>query len=235
GLENEETGGCGARPGGFDVNDDRHRGIKNLVDDFSSGLEQPAGRAQLDQHGLVFVAGSFRQSPPDIFVGDGLNCVVDHDLQNFGRCDVGNVQQKKGQDEIEGQKSAWQLHGFGSGCAFSASLAAMARFRARAEPFEGSIRKARLTLSAAASALFSRKSSRPITKSGSAKGLSRRAAAAAARAPVASRFASRTRAGPQFAPAFLLSRDSPSPNSFSDFCKNPCPNNSCACVTWYRA
>src|SRR5205085_12865 len=88
-----------------------------------------------------------------------------------------------------------RVHGLGSGGAFSASLAAIARFRARAEPFKGSSCRARLTLSAAVSILLSLKSRRASTKRGSANGRSLKAVLASARAAIGSGLLSRARGG----------------------------------------
>ena len=45
---------------------------------------RPPGVFSLDQQGLIFIALGLRQGAADVLLGDGMDGVVDDDLQDFG-------------------------------------------------------------------------------------------------------------------------------------------------------
>ena len=83
-FQDEEPGRRCPAAAGRDVNDYRNRRGQNFLDDVAGGFQQAAGRIQLDQQRLVFVAIGLGQSAFDVLLGDGMNGVVDDNLQHFG-------------------------------------------------------------------------------------------------------------------------------------------------------
>ena len=69
--------------GGRHVDDDRYEGAGNLLDDFARRADQAAGRIHLDQYGLVVAAVSFVDGAGDVFRADGLDGVVNGDLEDL--------------------------------------------------------------------------------------------------------------------------------------------------------
>ena len=58
-------------------------GIRDLVDDVAGGFDEASGGIDLDQYSLIVAALGFVDGAGDVFLGDGLNGVVDDDLEDF--------------------------------------------------------------------------------------------------------------------------------------------------------
>ena len=73
------------RPGfpGRDINDDGNWRRGDFLDDIARGFEKSAGSVQFDQQRLVFIPLGFGQGAANVLIRDGMNRVVDHDLQDF--------------------------------------------------------------------------------------------------------------------------------------------------------
>ncbi len=84
GFEDEDSGGTGAAAAGRDVDDDRNLRIRDLLDDVAGGFDEASGGIDLDQYSLIVAALGFVDGAGDVFLGDGLNGVVDDDFQDFG-------------------------------------------------------------------------------------------------------------------------------------------------------
>src|SRR5258706_13828135 len=84
-FEDEDPRGTSAAAGWRHVEDYWDLRIRDLLDDVASGFDETSGRIDLDQHSLIVAACGFVDGPGDVFLGDGLDGVVDDDLKNFGR------------------------------------------------------------------------------------------------------------------------------------------------------
>ena len=97
-----------------DINNDRYWRCHNLLDDLTRRIQQPARRVQLDQHRLIFISIRFRQRPPNVLIGNGMNGVVDHDLQHFRRGSRGHEQNQPNQrtKQMRNSHRNWQRRRF---------------------------------------------------------------------------------------------------------------------------
>src|SRR5260370_6762392 len=86
-FEDEDSSRTSAAAGGGDVEDHWNLRIRDLFDDAASGFDKTSGSIDLDQYRLIVAALGFVDCARDGFLGDGLNGVVDDDLENFGRSD----------------------------------------------------------------------------------------------------------------------------------------------------
>ena len=84
GFEDEDSSRTGAAAAGRYVEDDRDLRIRDLLDDVASGFDEASGGIDLDQYCLIVAALGFVDGAGDVFLGDGLNGVVDDDLEDFG-------------------------------------------------------------------------------------------------------------------------------------------------------
>src|ERR1700692_1073420 len=84
GFEDEDTRRTGAAAGGGDVEDDGNGGVRDLIDNLASGLDETSGSIDLDPYSLIVAALSFVDSAGNIFLGNRLDGVVDDNLENFG-------------------------------------------------------------------------------------------------------------------------------------------------------
>ena len=97
-LKQEEAGRSGATARRLDENDDGHgRGLDGS-DHLAGGIEQAAGRAHGDEHGCRIAAGGVVQAALEVLGGDGLDGVVDGELdyQRSGRR-LSRERQKQGE------------------------------------------------------------------------------------------------------------------------------------------
>jgi hypothetical protein len=85
GFQNEKSGRTGAAAGGRDIKNDRNLRCRNLLDDLAGGFDQAAGGIDFDQQGLVVAAPGFVDGAGDVFLSDGLNGVIDDDLEDLRR------------------------------------------------------------------------------------------------------------------------------------------------------
>ena len=83
-FEDEDSRRTGAAAAGRHVNDDRDLRRRDLLDDLARGFDQASGSIDLDQYSLIVAARSFVDGAGDVFLGDGLNGVVNDDPQDFG-------------------------------------------------------------------------------------------------------------------------------------------------------
>src|SRR5580698_3033222 len=82
-FEEENSGRTGAAAAGCDVEEDRNRRIRDLLDDVAGGFNGASGSTDLDQYSLIVAALGFVDGAGDVFLGDGLNGVVDDDLEDL--------------------------------------------------------------------------------------------------------------------------------------------------------
>jgi hypothetical protein len=94
-LENEEAGRGGIGAGGRDIDDDGHRRSQNLLDDLARGIDQAAGRTQLDEHGISIGLPRMLDGAVDVLGADGLDGVIQANFDNRGRERVDRSQQKQ--------------------------------------------------------------------------------------------------------------------------------------------
>src|SRR5262249_53343569 len=116
GHQNEESGRAGAAATRTDVEDDRNLRGGNLFDNVAGGIDESARSVQLDEKSLVVAAPGFVNSSGNVFLGDGLDRVIDDDLENLG---VGGGKEKRQTDEESGgANDKGSLHEFGNraGC-----------------------------------------------------------------------------------------------------------------------
>ncbi len=100
GFEDEDSGRTGAAAGGGDVNDDGDLRVRDLLDDLAGGVDEASGSIDLDQYGLIVAALGFVDGAGNVFLGDGLNGVVDDDFEDFGGGDGGqNETLPRGREE----------------------------------------------------------------------------------------------------------------------------------------
>src|SRR5580704_14556443 len=86
-LEDEDSSRTRAAAAGRYVKDDRDLRVRDLVDDVAGRFDESSGRIDLDQYGLIVAALSLVDGAGNVFLGDGLNRIVDNNLQNLGAGD----------------------------------------------------------------------------------------------------------------------------------------------------
>jgi len=105
-FQDEKSGGSRATTARSNVEDHRHGRCQDFFDNVASRVEQPAGRADLDQHRLVLVAVGFLDGAADVLGGDGLDGVVQHDLQHFGPSGSGEgCEERSGQQAVKSARN----------------------------------------------------------------------------------------------------------------------------------
>ncbi len=82
-FEDKDSSRSGATALGCDVDNNGNGRVGDLLDDAARGSDQAARRVEFDQHSLRMGGVRFRQSAADELVGDGLDGVVDDDLENL--------------------------------------------------------------------------------------------------------------------------------------------------------
>ena len=82
-FQEENSGRTGAAAAGRDVEQDRNRRIRDLLNDVAGGFNGASGSIDLDQYSLIVAALGFVDGAGDVFLGDGLNGVVDDDLEDL--------------------------------------------------------------------------------------------------------------------------------------------------------
>ena len=68
------------------VDNHGHRGRCDLLDDLSRGTDEATRRIHLDQYRLIVAALRFIDGASDVFLADGLNGVINDDLQHLREC-----------------------------------------------------------------------------------------------------------------------------------------------------
>jgi len=81
-LQQEESGRTGAAARRFDEDDDGHLRCLDVGHHLAGGIEQSTGRAHGDEHSLGVAAGGVVQAALHVFGGDGLDGVVDGELDH---------------------------------------------------------------------------------------------------------------------------------------------------------
>ena len=83
GFENEYARRTRMSAGRRYVNNDRHRGTRDLLDDIAGGTDQSPRSIDLDQYSLVIPAGSLLDRPTDVFAADRLIRVIHNNPENL--------------------------------------------------------------------------------------------------------------------------------------------------------
>ncbi len=86
-FEDEKSGRGRAASGGRHIENDGNRGVRNLLDNFASRFDKTPGCIDLDQYSLSAAALSFVDGAGYVFFSNGLNGVVNDNLENFGAGD----------------------------------------------------------------------------------------------------------------------------------------------------
>ena len=76
-FQDEESGGSRVGAAGSDVDDHRHRRVEDLWNDLARGVDQSAGRVQLDQHSVGIGLARVLDGAVNVLGADGLDGVVD--------------------------------------------------------------------------------------------------------------------------------------------------------------
>jgi hypothetical protein len=84
GFEDEDSGGTCAAAAGRDVENHGDRRAGNLLDYLARGFDEASGGIHLDQYGLIAAALGLVDGARDVFLADGLNGVIEDDLEDFG-------------------------------------------------------------------------------------------------------------------------------------------------------
>ena len=82
GFEDEEACGRGPPSRGRDIDNHGNRRRQHLRNDRTGRVDQPAGCAQLDEHGIGIGLAGLLDGAADVLVADGLDGVVQLDLDD---------------------------------------------------------------------------------------------------------------------------------------------------------
>ena len=85
GFEDKKSGGRSAAAAGRDVKNDRNLRAGNFLDDLARRFNEASGSIDLDQYSLIVATAGLVDGASNVFLGNGLNRVVDDDLQDFAR------------------------------------------------------------------------------------------------------------------------------------------------------
>src|SRR5690349_9770792 len=150
-FENVEPCRSRSAAGRIDIDNDRHRRGENLADDVARGINQTAGRANLDQNSLRMLLSGLVDAALDVFVGDRIDGAIDYYAQDVRTSCRSRTKDRNEKCEGPDWESAnhWfcgdALLNFDSSCCLSCNAAVLF----------GSRRRASATAWFAASSLFS--------------------------------------------------------------------------------
>src|SRR5580692_5328105 len=101
-FENENSSRTRAAATGCNVDNYRNLRGSDLLEDLPRGIDQPSWRIDLDQYRLITAPLCFVDGPRDIFLRDGLNRVIDDDLENLsGRDRAENANRDEAEKNAE--------------------------------------------------------------------------------------------------------------------------------------
>src|SRR5580700_1683281 len=82
-FEDKYSSRASAAAGGGDVHNHRNRRGGDFFDNLARGVDQTPGRIDLDQYSLIVAALGLIDGAGNVFARDGLNSVIDNDLEDF--------------------------------------------------------------------------------------------------------------------------------------------------------